>query len=183
MNISADGFITARDGSLNWHFDKWTSEMEESLCGQLAKADTLLLGANTYTAMAAYWPARQLDYNSPRESIALADMMNSYRKVVVSATLTRLPWQNTRLLKTNIPKAILNLKQQPGKDVLVLGSGMLVTHLAECNLIDEYLLWVHPVLLGCGRPLFSSLPHTVNMQLLKVTNFRSGVAAMGYAVV
>lgn len=183
MNISVDGFIAAPDGSLNWHFDKWTNEMEETLCEQLSKADTILLGANTYTAMAAYWPARLLDYSYPRESLAVADMMNTYRKVVVSTTLTRLRWQNTRIVKSNIPQEVLKLKQQPGKDLIIFGSGMLVSYLARFSLIDEYLLWVHPIFLGNGRPLFTGLPQALNMRLERVTNFRSGVAVLRYAVV
>lgn len=180
MNVSVDGFMAAPGGELNWHFESWTTEMAEALCEQLSKADTILLGGNTYKAMAAYWPGRSNNFNFPRDDIAFAEMMNSYSKIVVSKTLKSLHWYNSKLIKKNVNDELLKLKQLPGKDMIIFGSGMLVASLMAPGLIDEYILWVHPVILSGGTPLFAALPGTLNMKLNKIRQFRSGVIVMDY---
>lgn len=174
--------MAAPGGELDWHFEKWTSEMAETLCEQLSKADTIMLGGHTYSAMAAYWPQTGISYNYPREDMAFAEMMNSYRKVVFSKTLTRLHWNNSRLVKTNIEDEVVRLKKAGGKDIIIFGSATLVASLINLGLIDEYILWVHPVILNGGTPLFSAAPGKLAMQLLRVTKFRSGVIALYYKV-
>jgi len=182
MNVSVDGFIAAPGGDLDWHFDKWTNEMAESLCEQLSKADTILLGGNTYSAMAAYWPAHSNDFNYARDDIAFAEMMNNYNKIVVSKTLNRLRWHNSKLIKKNVNGELQKLKLLPGKDMIIFGSGTLVSSLMTPGLIDEYILWVHPVILSGGKPLFATLPGTLNMRLTKIKQFRSGVIVLYYSV-
>ena len=182
MNVSVDGFMAALGGELDWHFDNWTNEMAESLCEQLSKADTILMGSHTYSAMAAYWPYCDMDYNYPREDMAFAGMMNSYSKIVFSKKLKKLYWNNASIIKNNTGAEVLKLKQQPGKDMIIFGSGTLVTNLMALGLIDEYILWVHPVILSSGRALFST-PHNINMQLIRIKKFRSGVIALYYSIV
>lgn len=174
--------MAAPGGELDWHFEKWTSEMAETLCEQLSKADTIMLGGHTYSAMAAYWPQRGMDYGYPREDLAFAEMMNSYQKVVFSKTLNRLRWNNSRLAKSRVEEEILKLKKANGKDIIIFGSATLVSSLINLGLIDEYVLWVHPVALNGGTPLFSATPGKLAMQLTRVTKFRSGVIALYYKV-
>lgn len=182
MNVSVDGYMAAPGGELDWHFEKWTSEMAETLCEQLSKADTIMLGGRTYSAMAAYWPQRGTDYRYPREDIAFAEMMNSYQKVVFSKTLKRLPWHNSRLLKQGMEDEILKLKKAKGKDIIIFGSATLVASLINLRLIDEYVLWVHPIALNGGTPLFATAPGKLSMQLTRITKFRSGVIVLYYKV-
>lgn len=181
MNITLDGFMAGPNCELDWHFKSWTTEMAESQCEQLSHADTILLGGVTYRAMARYWPTVNTDLSFPRGDIAFADMMNSYNKIVFSKSLNILPWNNTRLIKGSLHREIQELKAQHGKDIIIYGSGKLVSSLIRFGLIDQYVLWMHPVVLGKGKPLFAKLQDTLNLQLVKQHQFRSGVMLLYYA--
>jgi dihydrofolate reductase len=166
---------------LDWHFERWGPDLAQSFCEQLSTADTILLGRVTYCAFASYWPHKACDLDFPREDIAFADMMNSYTKVVFTKTLAAPAWQNSKLVKGNLQKEILKLKKQPGKDIIIYGSGKLITSMVELGgLIDEYVLWIHPVVLGTGKPLFKCLPNRLNMKLVKTHTFHSGVVMLDY---
>src|SRR4051812_6568335 len=177
MNITLDGFIAGPNCELDWHFERWGADMALSLCEQLSKADTIILGRVTYNAMAKYWPSRAADMSFPREDLAFAEMMNRYEKVVFSRSMDTPVWNNSRFVKGNTGKEILQLKQQAGKDIIIYGSGKLVSSLMQLNLIDEYLLWVHPVILGKGKPLFKD---KINMKLMNLKTFDSGVVILSY---
>jgi dihydrofolate reductase len=180
MNITLDGYMSGPNCELDWHFNSWTPDMVISLCEQLDKADTILLGRVTYNAMANYWPDKVNDFSFPREDIAFAEMMNNYAKVVFSKTLEELSWNNSRLAKGNTRQEIVKLKQQPGKDMIIYGSGKLVSSLHQWGLIDEYILWVHPVVLGKGKPFFKNLQESVTMKLINTKKFSSGVVVLSY---
>ena len=157
MNITIDGFMAEPDGGLDWQVQNWTADMGQILSEQLSDADTLLLGRNTYSAMASYWSAVSAGFcDIPREDLFYAEMINKCRKVVCSTTLDTLVWNNSQLIKKNIRQEILKLKQQPGKTILVYGSHKLVQHLIKLNLIDEYVLWIYPVSIGRGISLFNN---------------------------
>lgn len=180
MNVTLDGFISGPNCELDWHFQCWTNDMAHSLCEQLSKADTILLGRVTYAAMARYWPSKSKDLSFPREDIAFANMMNNYTKLVFSKTLAAAQWNNSIVVKGNIAGEITRLKQQPGYDMIVYGSGRVVSALIHLGLVDEYHMWVHPVLLGKGKPLFKNLPDRFTMKLYKTTTFSSGVVLLYY---
>jgi dihydrofolate reductase len=179
MNITIDGFMADIDGGLDWHLQNWTSDMAELLGEQLRRADTLLLGRNTYCAMAAYWPAVSINLRAARDGIPYADLMNRYEKVVCSNTLKQVSWNNSRVITGNIRQEILRLKQQPGKDIIIYGSSKLISYLTRHNLIDEYLLWVYPITLARGKALFN---HPQNFTLINSRQFASGVVVLNYAV-
>lgn len=181
MNITLDGFMSGANRELDWHFQSWTDEMAESACGQLSKADTILLGRVTYRAMAGYWTAAIIDPSFPRGDIGFAEMMNNHTKVVFSKTMTTPEWHNTRLAKGNITDEIARLKRQQGKDMIIYGSGSIVSTLMRLGLVDEYRIWVHPVILGKGRPLFNGLREKLKMNLFKTETFDSGVVILYYA--
>jgi dihydrofolate reductase len=103
--------------------------------------------------------------------------MNNYRKIVCSTTLKTLTWNNSQVIKNNIRREILKLKQQPGKDIIVYGSNKLVQYLIKFNLIDEYLLWVYPVSLGSGIALFNNKQ---SYKLLHSQALSSGVIILTY---
>ncbi|HWB26812.1 MAG TPA: dihydrofolate reductase family protein [Chitinophagaceae bacterium] len=182
MNITLDGFMAGPGGELDWHLEKWTEDMAEWFGMQLSNADTLLLGHYTYDAMAAYWPARSVEIAANRGDIAFADMMNNYTKIVFSRKNMPLQWQNSTLVTKNVYKTLASLKQGPGKNMMVLGSGKLVESLVSNALIDEYILWLHPVILGSGRTFFTGINNHVHLQLNKIKTFRSGVIAFCYTV-
>jgi len=181
MNVTLDGFMSGPNCELDWHFQSWTEEMAESLCEQLSKADTILLGRVTYDAMARYWPSQSLNPSYPRMDIAFAEMMNNYPKIIFSKKLLTTEWNNSRLVKGNILTEITKLKQAPGNDMIIYGSGKIVSFLSRLNLIDEYVLWIHPVILGKGDPLFK-LHNKLSLGLIKTRTFSTGVVVVYYKV-
>lgn len=180
LNITLDGFVAAEDEGLDWHYKYWTDDIAETTTELLSHADTILLGKNTYQAMATYWPFQAKCMNFPRTDIAYADMMNNYQKVVVSSTMIDVWWNNSLLLNGNLKWAVENLKNQHGRDILTYGSISVVNKLAAVNLVDEYQFWVHPVILGNGRPLFIRKKNTILLKLVSQKVFSSGVMLMIY---
>ena len=179
MNITLDGFISGPQCELDWHFKYWTTEMAGFMEEQLAGADTILLGRITYEAMANYWGAKAADLSTPLEDRAFAQMMNSHSKIVFSETLQDLPWKNSVKICGNLQLEIVRLKSLQGKNIMVYGSGQLVHALIKQQLVDEFHLWVHPVVLGTGKPLFKA-SGILPQELLQTKVFRSGVVALIY---
>ncbi|MEO3403611.1 dihydrofolate reductase family protein [Mucilaginibacter sp. CAU 1740] len=176
VNITLDGFAADIDGGLDWHLQSWSNEQAYKVAEILSQADTLLLGRKTYQAMAAYWPFQAKNINFPREDIAYAEMMNNYRKVVLSKTMRHVTWHNSVLINTDVKQAISDLKKQPGSDILTYGSISTVKKMAAFGLVDEYQLWVHPVMLGKGVPFINQ---PVNeLKSISVNRFGSGVSLM-----
>lgn len=169
------------NGELDWHIPYWDEEMSRVSSEQLGNADTILLGRVTYTAMARYWPAQQAGPYAARGDVDFADMMNSYTKVVFSQTLTNVSnWSNSQLANRSIALEVNRLKQQPGKNIMVYGSGSLVTALIRKNLVDEYHIWLYPVLIEQGRPLFENLRDRLSLKPFQTKAFGNGVVLMQY---
>ena len=122
----------------------------------IANTGALLFGRRTYEDFYAVWPNRT---DNP-----FTDVLNNTQKYVASTTLTEpLPWQNSTLLKGDVAKTVANLKQQPGADIVILGSGELIQSLMRHNLIDQFTLLIHPLVLGSGRhssSMAARLPHS-----------------------
>jgi dihydrofolate reductase len=180
LNITLDGFVASADESLDWHSRYWTDELAETATELLSRTDTILLGKNTYQAMAAYWPWQAKCMNFPRTDIAYADMMNNHQKIVLSSTMAAARWNNSILIKGNLKHEIALLKKQQGRGILTYGSIGVVKKLLNVNLIDEYQLWVHPVVLGKGRALFDNLNDNIHLKLISQKVFESGVVLMIY---
>lgn len=178
MNITLDGFMSGTNCELDWHFNSWSSRMAQALGEQLSRADTILLGRVTYCAMARFWSAKSNDLSLPREDIAFASMMNSHSKVVFSKTIENPCWNNSRIVRGNMQREIRKLKAMPGGNMIVYGSGTLVSSLMRSNLVDEYTLWMHPVFLGKGKPMYKELFDPLRMDLLNIETFGSGVVKM-----
>ncbi len=184
MNVTLDGYLSGPDCELDWHFNYWNSEMEDELFTQLAKADTILLGRVTYDAMSKYWPSKLADPLCRGEGFAFANMMNSYTKIVFSKTITSAEWNNSMLVTGNLHDEISTLKEMPGKNIIVYGSGKLTDALIKSGLVDEYQLWMHPVILGNGNRLFkpdvNKTENRLNFTLVNTERFTSGVILLHY---
>jgi dihydrofolate reductase len=156
----------------------WTGpyQSEEQIAfkfAELQAADALLLGRVTYEGFAATWP--QMAEQTGEYGV----MMNGYPKYVASTTLETAEWNNSTIIRDNVVEAVIALKQQPGKDIVVFGSGRLIETLLRHDLIDEYRLLVFPVVLGDGQRLFPDGLAT-NLQLAEAQSFSSGVVALTY---
>ena len=165
--VSLDGFIAGPDGEIDWFV--WDEEMAKYSRDLLYSIDTLLFGRVTYELMAGYWPAA----SPPSEDQVIIDAMNNLPKVVFSRTLDRADWTNTTLVKEINKKHILQMKQQPGMDMVIFGSGSIVSTFAQLGVIDEYRIIVNPVVLGRGKPLFKDIRDRINLRLLKTKTFSS----------
>ena len=183
MNLTLDGLMSGPDCELDWHFKCWTPDMGEALCSQLCQADTILLGRVTYQAMASYWPLKVADPSLRGEDFAFADMMNRYAKMVFSNTLLKPGWNNSTIINGNVENKITALKKQPGRNMIVYGSGKLVSTLINGGLVDDYLLWVHPIILGKGKPLFDNLWERHDLTFYRTKTFSSGVILMHYRTI
>lgn len=181
MNLSLDGFMAGPEQGLDWHLECWTSEMGDELSLQLAKADTIVLGRITFNNMAAYWPARSRQpYHCREEDFVYATMMNTYAKVVFSKTLQQPAWHNTTVARGNLSATIGELKKKNGKDMMVYGSGSLADELIQEGLVDEYQLWIHPVILGKGRSFFAAVQQSMDLKLMNTKTFKTGVVVLYY---
>ncbi|MHB8578001.1 MAG: dihydrofolate reductase family protein, partial [Dehalococcoidia bacterium] len=132
-----------------------------------------LLGRVTYQGFAAAWPTMTGTGD-------FGEKMNSIPKFVVSTTLEKVEWNNSRLIKGNVAEEVSRLKQQPGQDILLAGSGELVQSLMQHDLIDEYRFMVHPILLGSGKRLFRDGSDTTVLKLVETKTFSSGVVVLAY---
>ncbi|HEY3390063.1 MAG TPA: dihydrofolate reductase family protein, partial [Prolixibacteraceae bacterium] len=110
----------------------------------------------------------------------LADLMNQADKIVISRTLSKVEWNNTWLVKDNIVEDIKKMKQMPGKDITILGSGSIISQFAELGLVDEYKFMIDPVILGKGTPIFKDIKQAFNLKLKSTRTFTSGVVQLCY---
>jgi len=170
--ISVDGLFAGPNGELDWFV--WNEETADYVKELFRSIDTLLFGRVTYDLMAGYWP------DAADEDPVITDMMNSLPKVVFSRTLDRVAWHNSRLVRADIATEIARLKEQPGKDMVIFGSGSIVSTLSQLGLIDDYRLFVNPVILGSGKPHFTGLAKRINLELVEVRTFTTGVVLLHY---
>jgi dihydrofolate reductase len=177
--VSVDGVM--EDPS--WTFRFMSEEREKFKFDELAASDALLLGRVTYEGFAAAWPSMMEQYEGPRrtELQEYTDMMNGYPKHVASTTLQEpLEWNNSTLIEGEVAEEVSRLKQQPGKDILVFGSGDLVNTLMQHDLIDEYRLMVFPLVVGSGKRLFREGIDDMVLYLVDTQTLGSGVVVLTY---
>lgn len=187
-HVSADGFFAAADGNLNWVVSD--SEIDKASAGALDKFDTMLLGRRTYEMFASFWPKALDDsetapdpHNAGQRTPELrriAVWINEKTKLVFSRSLKGVTWQNTRLLPELEPCEIEQMKKQPGKDMIIFGSGSIVSALTQHGLIDEYQFIVNPILLGTGRAMLSDVTRSAKLQLLEAREYKSGNIVLRY---
>jgi dihydrofolate reductase len=160
-----------------------SEEQERYQFAELAASDALLLGRVTYEEFAAAWPSMMDQYEGPRraELGEYADMMNAYPKYVVTTTLQEpLEWNNSTLINGDVAEEITKLKQQPGKDISISGSGSLVNALMRDDLIDEYRLMVLPIVVRSGKRLFEDGRDQMPLDLVDSKALGTGVVVLTY---
>ena len=172
--VTLNGYFKGPGGDLSWH--KHEGEESEYASEGLQSGSILLFGRITYEMMASWWPTPEAIKTNPE----IANGMNEAEKIVFSRTLKKAGWNNTRLVKDNLTEEIKKLKQLPDRPVTLLGSGSILTQLAEQGLIDEYQIMVDPVALGDGTPLFKNIRHQLNLKLISTRTFKSGVVLLCY---
>lgn len=172
--VSLDGFFEGADKEIDWF--KTDESFFDYARQLLTEVDTILFGRVTYQMMAAFWPA------ATDEDAVITHKMNHLQKIVFSKTLKKVEWNNATLAKNDLSKEVKILKEQPGKDIVIFGSGTLVTQLTKSGLIDEYRIIVNPILLGKGNAMFKEINDRINLKLLDTKVLKSGVVILYYQI-
>jgi dihydrofolate reductase len=178
MHVSLDGYAAGPKGEMDWiHIDEEMFDFVGKLTDQ---ADTALYGRVTYEIMDAYWPTAAEQPNPSKHDIEHSNWYKKVDKVVLSRTMQRKDKPKTRFIGGDPEQEIRDLKQQQGKDILIFGSPSVVRLLMEYNLIDEYWLFVNPVILGKGIPVFGGLRERINLKPVSTKVFSCGVTALAF---
>jgi dihydrofolate reductase len=173
MMTTANGLYERGPWQIDWH--NTDEEFNDFAIEQLDRMDTLVFGRKTYEGMVGYWTTPEAVESDP----IVAGKMNGMAKVVVSKTLARADWSNTRVVRD--PEAIAALKREPGKDALLIGSSDLAVSLGALGLIDEYRIMVNPIALGNGKPVLQGLAADLKLRLLRTRTFTNGNVLLTYA--
>ncbi|HLP21272.1 MAG TPA: dihydrofolate reductase family protein [Chitinophagales bacterium] len=179
MHVSLDGFVTDQSGGMGWiHVD---DEIFDFVGSITKEADTGLYGRVTFGMMEGYWPTAADNPNASKHDLEHAQWYKAASKVVLSRTLQS-ALDKTQIVSDNLAEQIEKLKGEPGKNIIIFGSPGAAHSLMQANLVDEYWLFVNPVLIGGGKPLFANIQQKTNLRLIETKTFASGVVAMHYEV-
>jgi len=183
LHASLDGFVEGPNGEMNIGWVSYDADLEKHAKEILSTADTVIWGRGTYQMMHSYWPSVPSNPSASQHERNHAEWIEKTTKIVFSTTLEKVEWNNSRLVKEDVEEEINNLKQQPGKDMVILGGPRFAHHLMQLNLIDEYKITVSPVLIGSGLPLFHGLKEKINLKLIENKTFDSGAIGLVYQTV
>ena len=181
MHISLDGFVAGPNGEMDWI--KVNDEIFDFGEKRISEGDTALYGRVTYQMMENYWPTAGDKPAATRHDIEHSKWYSKVHKVVLSKTLKDAGLNNTKIISDNLPDRINEIKQQSGNDILLFGSPTATHSLIQLNLINGFWLFVNPVILGRGIPLFVDIKDKIKLKLLPTTRqFTCGVTELNYTV-
>jgi dihydrofolate reductase len=176
LHVSADGYFTGANGDLSWTRHDQDPEYKQFADENARRDSVLAFGRITYQMMAGFWPSPMAAEREP----VMAERMNASPKIVFSRSLSSADWSNTRLLKGDAVQEIKKLKQQDGRDIVILGSGSIIRQLAEAGLIDEFQFLVTPVALGSGRTALEGVAKKIELELISSRSFKNGKVLLIY---
>jgi dihydrofolate reductase len=175
--VSLDGYFAGVDGDISWFKDAPRDpEWDAFIAGNAGGGGMLLFGRVTYELMEEFWTTPFAAEVLP----TVADAMNNLPKVVFSRSLEKATWNNTRLVKGDVAAAVQKMKNEPGPDMMILGSGSIVSQLAQARLIDDYQLVVFPVVLGRGKTMFEGVRDNLSLTLTSTRTFGNGNVLLSY---
>jgi dihydrofolate reductase len=183
MHISLDGFVAGPNGEMNWI--KVDEEIFDHVGKRIGKGDMALYGRVTYDMMEGYWPTAGANPKASRHDIEHSKWYSQVQKVVLSKTMKGMEIANTTVISDNISDSINEIKHAGGsnsEDILLFGSPTATHSLMQMNLIDGYWLFVNPIILGEGIPLFTGIKEKIKLKLLSTKSFASGVTELSYVV-
>ncbi|MGE5123935.1 MAG: dihydrofolate reductase family protein [Acidobacteriaceae bacterium] len=175
--ITLDGYIEGPHRELDWV--NADDDLHDYFTQQLKNTDLLLFGRVAYELLASYWPNATSDPNLPRGMVDFANTINPLPKIVFSRTLEDAGW-NTSIRRSIIPAEIVEMKNQPGKDIGLSGGASIAQAFLHHALVDEIRLMVQPVAIGNGKSLFGGLGDSLKLELLSQQAFESGAVALCY---
>jgi dihydrofolate reductase len=177
-HISLDGFAGGPGGSLEW-FDA-SEENLQFVCKLAEQADGALFGRVSYHLLNDYWPHAKDRSNATPGEIAFSNWYNKAQKIIVSKTMAGENLHNTIVIADNISAEISSIKEQPGKDILIFGAPSVSQLLMQFNLVDEYWIFVNPVIFGQGIPMFAALPNQIKLKVAGIKQFSNGEIGIHY---
>ncbi|MCW3076364.1 MAG: dihydrofolate reductase [Bacteroidetes bacterium] len=178
MHTSLDGFVAGPNGEMNWiNID---DEIFDFVATITEKADTALYGRVTYEMMQGYWPTAADQPNASKHDIEHSAWYKNVSKIVLSRTISDKGLNNTIVISDHLAENINKIKEQDGKNILIFGSPGASHSLMRAGLIDEFWLFVNPVLIGKGIPLFKDVTETTKLKLIETKTFTCGVTALHY---
>jgi dihydrofolate reductase len=176
-HVTLDGFFTDANGDMSFaHRTGPDPEWDAFVEGNAGGGGTLVFGRKTYDMMAGFWPTPTAEQMMP----AVAERMNNLPKVVFSRTMKRASWNNTTLVTGDLGSSVRALKRESEQDMVILGSGSIVSQLTELRLIDAYQFVVDPVVLGKGRTMFDTVTGKVPLRLTSSRTFGNGNVLLSY---
>ncbi len=178
MHTSLDGFVAGPNGEMNWiNVDE---EIFDFVATMTAKADTALYGRVTYDMMQSYWPKAGEQPNASKHDKEHSAWYNKVSKVVLSTTMNETGLTNTKVINGQLTDNLNKIKNQEGENILIFGSPAASNSLLSLGLIDEFWLFVNPIILGQGRPLFTGINESIKLKLAESKTFPCGVIALHY---
>ena len=182
MHISLDGFVAGPNGELNWA--KVDEEIFDHVGKRISEGDTALYGRVTYQLMESYWPTAADKPTASKHDIEHSKWYSKAHKVVLSKTMNPDSYRetNTTIISDNLSDRINEIKQSGDKDILLFGSPTATHSLIQLKLIDGYWLFVNPIILGQGIPLFADFKDKIKLKLLTTRQFTCGVTELNYTV-
>lgn len=180
MHISLDGFVAGPNGEMDWI--KVDEELFDHVGNRITEGDTALYGRVTYQMMENYWPTAGDKPTASKHDIEHSKWYNKVQKLVLSKTMKGADLTNTEIISDNIADSINEIKQQGDKDILLFGSPTATHLLIQQNLVDGYWLFVNPIILGQGIPLFTGINDKTKLKLLSTRQFTCGVTELNYTV-
>lgn len=180
MHMSLDGFVAGPNGEMDWI--KVDDEIFNYVGERISEGDTALYGRVTYEMMESYWPTAGDKPTATKHDIEHSKWYSKVHKVVLSKTMKDTGLTTTTIISDNLSARINEIKQQAGEDILLFGSPTATHSLMEQNLIDGYWLFVNPIILGQGIPLFANVKDKIQLKLLTTRRFTSGVTELNYIV-
>ncbi|WP_127582904.1 dihydrofolate reductase family protein [Paenibacillus koleovorans] len=180
LHQSLDGIVEGPNGPMDIGWVSYDDQLALHAQEILSTVDTIVWGRNTYLVMYAYWPTVPSNPMAPKHAVEHAHWVEAVQKVVFSTTLEQADWNNTRLERGNLVEVITELKNQPGNDIMVLGSPRLAHTMMQLGLVDVFKMTISPVVLGKGLPYFQSIDSQINLRLTRHQIFPSGVISAVY---
>jgi dihydrofolate reductase len=179
-SVSLDGYFTDANNDMSWaHADpndaEWNAFVGENASGGAAGGGAMLYGRITYEQMASFWPTPQAMKMMPE----VAKAMNEMTKIVFSRSMKKAEWINTKLVKGDLVTEVRKLKKGD-QDLVIMGSGTIVSQLTQAHLIDDYQLVVVPIVLGKGRTMFEGVKDRLTLKRTKTRNFKNGNVVLSY---
>lgn len=175
-SVTLDGYFTGVNGDFSWAKGNNDAEWDAFVAENAKGGGVLVFGRITYELMMSFWPTPAALKSFP----VVAERMNSLPKVVFSRTLDTASWNNTKLVKEDMEAEIRKMKKEPGEDMVLMGSGTVVSQLAREDLIDEYQIVMTPVVLGEGRTMFDGIKEKLTFKLTKTRTFSNGNVLLCY---